>query len=250
MRKPLTLLHRWGGLLAGLVLALLGLSGSLMVWQASLDSALNPAWFRAPTPACPATSQPVAATLELLARHVPGARAQTVVSPREPGAAFQVWEARQPETGWRTEHFIDPDCGRYLGSRERGAVRFDAAHAVPLLYELHSRLLGGETGHLIAGVAALIFTGLALTGLYLAWPRAAGPRLKAWGQALRVGWQGPPTRRWYALHRAAGLWLLPIALVVSLTGAALVFPNPTRDGVAAVLPLQRLAKLPLSLIHI
>ncbi|WP_432644271.1 PepSY domain-containing protein, partial [Listeria monocytogenes] len=41
MRKPLTLLHRWGGLLAGLVLALLGLSGSLMVWQASLDSALN-----------------------------------------------------------------------------------------------------------------------------------------------------------------------------------------------------------------
>ncbi|WP_204307729.1 PepSY domain-containing protein, partial [Klebsiella pneumoniae] len=62
MRKPLTLLHRWGGLLAGLVLALLGLSGSLMVWQASLDSALNPAWFRAPTPACPATSQPVAAT--------------------------------------------------------------------------------------------------------------------------------------------------------------------------------------------
>ncbi|WP_198439446.1 PepSY domain-containing protein, partial [Moritella sp. F3] len=64
------------------------------------------------------------------------------------------------------------------------------------------------------------------------------------GQALRVGWQGPPTRRWYALHRAAGLWLLPIALVVSLTGAALVFPNPTRDGVAAVLPLQRLAKLP------
>ncbi|MFX8301230.1 PepSY domain-containing protein, partial [Acinetobacter baumannii] len=82
---PLTLLHRWGGLLAGLVLALLGLSGSLMVWQASLDSALNPAWVRAPTPACPATSQPVAATLELLARHVPGARAQTVVSPREPG---------------------------------------------------------------------------------------------------------------------------------------------------------------------
>lgn len=244
MRKLFMLLHRWVGLLAGLVLALLGLTGSLMVWQQSLDAALNPAWFRAQALACPATSQPVAHTLALLAEHVPRARAQTVVAPREPGAAYQVWEARQPDTGWRTEHFIDPACGRYLGSRERGAVRLDAAHAVPLLYELHSKLLGGETGHTIAGVAALLFTGLSLTGLWLSWPRTTGPRLKAWGQALRVRWQGPQARRWYDLHRAAGLWLLPVALVVSLTGAALVFPNPTRDGVAAVLPLQRLAKLP------
>lgn len=244
MRKGLTLLHRWVGLLAGLVLALLGLTGSLMVWQASLDAALNPAWFRAPAHACPATREPVAHTLALLSAHAPSARALTVVAPREPGAAYQVWEARQGETGWRTEHFIDPDCGRYLGSRERGALRLDAAHAVPLLYELHSHLLGGETGHVVAGVTALLFTGLTLTGLWLSWPRSTGPRLKAWGQALRVRWQGPPARRWYELHRAAGLWLLPVALVVSLTGAALVFPNPTRDGVAAVLPLQRLAKLP------
>ncbi|MFN3303396.1 MAG: PepSY-associated TM helix domain-containing protein [Roseateles sp.] len=244
MRKLFTLLHRWVGLLAGLLLVLLGLTGSLMVWQASLDAALNPGWFRAPAQACTATSQPVARTLALLAEHVPGARAQTVVAPREPGAAYLVWEPRRPDTGWRTEHFIDPHCGRYLGSRERGAIRFDAAHAVPMLYELHKHLLGGDTGHIVVGVAGLLLAGLTLTGLWLSWPRTAGPRLKAWGQALRVRWQGPPARRWYELHRASGLWLLPVALVVSLTGAALVFPNPTRDGVAAVLPLQRLAKLP------
>lgn len=243
MRKLLTWLHRWVGLLAGLVLALLGLTGSLMVWQASLDAALNPAWFRAPASACTASATPVARTLTLLAEHAPRAQAQTVVAPREPGAAYQVWEARDAASGWRTEHFIDPDCGRYLGARERGALRLDAVHAVPLLYELHSRLLGGETGHVIAGIAALLFAGLTLTGLWLSWPRATGPRLKAWAQALKVRWQGPPARRWYELHRAAGLWLLPVALVLSVTGAALVFPNPTRDGVAAVLPLQRLVKL-------
>jgi uncharacterized iron-regulated membrane protein len=243
MRKLLTWLHRWVGLLAGLVLALLGLTGSFMVWQASLDAALNPAWFRAHSSACAPSAVPVARTLALLAEHAPRARAQTVVAPREPGAAYQVWEARDPASGRRTEHFIDPDCGRYLGARERGAVRLDAAHAVPLLYELHSRLLSGETGHLIAGIAALIMAGLTLTGLWLSWPRATGPRLKAWGRALNVRWHGPPAQRWYELHRASGLWLLPVALVVSLTGAALIFPNPTRDGVAAVLPLQRLAKL-------
>lgn len=244
MRKVFAGLHRWVGLLAGLVLAVLGLTGSFMVWQAELDAALNPAWFQAPAQACPADRQPVARTLAMLAVHAPTARAQTVIAPRAPGSAYQVWEARDTRSGRRTEHFIDPACGRYLGSRERGALRLDAAHAVPLLYELHSRLLGGETGHGIAGIAALLFAGLGLTGLWLAWPRArAGQRWRAWRQALRVTRHGPPARRWYELHRAAGLWLLPVALTLSLTGAALVFPNPTRDAVAAVLPLQRLAKL-------
>ncbi|PZP28373.1 MAG: hypothetical protein DI603_19610 [Roseateles depolymerans] len=245
MRKPLTLLHRWVGLVAGLVLALLGLTGSLMVWQAPLDAALNPQWFSAPAQACPAPPRPVERTLALLAEHAPQARAQTVVAPREPGAAYQVWERREAASGQRREHFIDPACGLYLGQRDRGALRLDAAHAVPLLYELHSRLLSGDTGHEIAGITALLFTGLTLTGLWLAWPPAArGRRLRAWRQALSVSTAGPPTRRWYELHRAAGLWLTPLALLVSLTGAALVFQTPVRDAIAAVLPVQRLAKLP------
>jgi uncharacterized iron-regulated membrane protein len=137
---------------------------------------------RPPAPPRPAAG---AATLALLAQHAPQARA-TVVAPREPGAACQVWEARDAASGRRTEHFIDPACG-VLGQRERGALRLDAAHAVPLLYELHSRLLAGETGHVIAGIAALLFAGLTATGLWLAWPRAArGKRLRAWRHALSV----------------------------------------------------------------
>jgi len=245
LRKSFTWLHRWVGLAAGLVLALLGLTGSLMVWQAPLDAALNPQWFRAPASACAAPAQPLARTLALLARHAPQARAQTLVAPREPGAAYQVWEARDAASGRRTEHFIDPACGVYLGQRERGALRLDAAHAVPLLYELHSRLLAGETGHVVAGIAALLFAGLTATGLWLALPRAArGKRLRAWRHALSVSRGGAPAKRWYELHRAGGLWLGPVALLVSLTGAALVFPAPVRDAVAQVLPLQRLAKLP------
>lgn len=244
MRKPLVLLHRWVGLLAGLLLGLLGLSGSFMVWQAQLDTALNPQWFKAPAMTCPSDPHPVERTLALLAEHIPQSHAQTVVAPREPGAAYQVWEARDAASGRRIEHFVDPDCGLYLGRRERGALHLDSAHAVPLLYELHSRLLAGELGHEIAGVAALLFCGLTLTGLWLAWPRAAlGKRWRAWRQALSVRAGAAPAKRWYELHRAAGLWLAPVALLVSLTGAALVFQTQVRDGVASMLPVQRLAKL-------
>jgi hypothetical protein len=102
-------LHRWVGLAAGLVLALLGLTGSLMVWQAPLDAALNPQWFRAPA-ACAAPPSRWRARWRCW-RSTHRRRAQTVVAPREPGAAYQVWEARDAASGRRTEHFIDPACG-------------------------------------------------------------------------------------------------------------------------------------------
>jgi uncharacterized iron-regulated membrane protein len=117
-------LHRWVGLVAGLLMALLGLSGALMVWQAELDRALNPAWL-GPQALCPgpAPARPVAATLAVLRRSAPQARPAIVLAPEQPGAAWRVWEARDPRTGWRREHFIDPVCGRALGWRDRGAPR-------------------------------------------------------------------------------------------------------------------------------
>ncbi|HEY9064607.1 MAG TPA: PepSY domain-containing protein, partial [Burkholderiaceae bacterium] len=171
-RQMLTWVHRWVALLAGLLLVLMGLTGSLMVWQAEIDRALNPAWFDA-QPTCPAAmpAQPVAATLDVLAQAAPQARAALVIAPVEAGAPYQIWEARDPRAGWRREHFIDARCARYLGHRDRGSLRLDAAHAVPALYELHTRLLLGESGHAAVGTAGLILLGLALSGVVASWPR-------------------------------------------------------------------------------
>jgi uncharacterized iron-regulated membrane protein len=245
MRRTLALPHRWTALAAGLLLALLGLTGSVMVWQAEIDAALNPRWFAAPAGAqdpCAEVDRPVAATLEVLRRTEPHARAAIVLAPARPGAAYQVWEPRDPVSGLRREHFIDADCEQYLGSRLRGAWRLDRAHAVPLLYELHSKLLAGETGHLAAGAGALVLLALALSGLWVAWP----PRSSAagWRRALSIRGDASRQRLWYDVHRALGLWLLPLTLLMSLTGAALVFEKTARAVVASVLPVDALPRPP------
>lgn len=239
MRRAFVLAHRWVALLAGLLLALLGLTGSLMVWQAELDALLNPAWF-ARDMACAAPAQPVARVLAMLAQQAPQARTALVVAPTAPGAAYQVWERRDPATGLRREHFIDPACGQYLGARVRGAWQLDRAHAVPLLYELHSRLLAGETGHTVAGVGALVLLGLTLSGVWLAWPRS----LAGWRTALAIKTGASPMRLWFDVHRALGLWLAPLAVLLCVTGAALVFSTQARSLVAGVLPTERLARMP------
>ncbi len=242
LRKGLSGLHRWVSLMAGLVLVVLGLSGSLLVWQAELDAALNPGWFRA-LPSCdaPAPEQPVARVLAVLERAAPGRQAGIVVAPHEAGAAYQVWERRDGQ-GVRREHFIDAACGRYLGFRDRGVVRWDAAHVVPTFYELHRYFWSGESGATVAGTGGLVLFGLGLTGLVLAWPRQA-LRIASWRRVLTIRWEAAPARRWYDVHRTVGLWLLPGLLLISLTGAALVFGNTARAWVSAVLPMQADARM-------
>jgi uncharacterized iron-regulated membrane protein len=178
--------------------------------------------------------------LALFAEHAPSRRAVIVVAPQRPGAAYQVWEGRQADTGWRREHFVDPTCGLYLGSRDRGALRPDAAHFIPAVYALHRDLLAGDTGHTLVGIAGLLLLGLAFSGLLLAWPRKSSR--EAWRRVLSIKWQSAPARRWFDLHRALGLWLAPLLLLLSFTGSALVFNQAFKNAIATWLPMQQLPK--------
>lgn len=241
MRKAFVFAHRWVALISGLLLALLGLTGTLMVWQAEIDAALNPQWFARGAARCAPSSRPVADVLALLAREVPAAHAALVVAPPRAGAAYQVWERRDAATGLRREHFVDADCARYLGSRERSALRADRAHAVPALYELHSRLMAGEGGHVAVGIGALVLLGLAVSGIVLAWPRGG---VAGWRRALGVKTGASSARLWFDIHRASGLWLAPLCLLLAITGAALVFDRQARELVGLALPVQTLPKLP------
>ncbi|MBK3018703.1 hypothetical protein FKK32_29690, partial [Klebsiella pneumoniae] len=129
-----------------------------------------------------------------------------------------------------------------MGFRDRGLVRWDAAHFVPTVYELHRYFWSGDYGATVAGTGGLVLFGLGLTGLVLAWPRQA-LRWASWRRVLTIRWDSAPARRWYGVHRTVGLWLLPVLLLISLTGAALVFGNTARAWVAAVLPTQADARM-------
>lgn len=232
--RPLAMrLHRWVALALGAWFALLGLTGALLVWHAEADRALNPQWF-APQQRCVATTDtPIAASLSVFARAVEGGRATQVMAPTAPGAAFTVWQ-KPVVDGLRRQHFIDADCGRYLGWRDWGAPRFDRAHIVPAVYELHRSLLSKEAGHVAVGFAGLLLLFVAGTGALVAWPRH-GTR-EAWRRTLTVKPAAGAHRRYYDLHRATGMWLLLFLLLMAATGTYLCFPKQTRALVATFLP--------------
>lgn len=232
--RPLAMrLHRWVALGLGTWFALLGLTGAFLVWHAETDRALNPQWFAAQQRCDARTPAPVARSLAIFARVAPEGVATQVMAPVTPGAAFVVWQ-KPAGDGPRRQHFIDADCGRYLGSRDWGAVRLDRAHFVPAIYELHRALLSKEAGHAAVGFVGLLLLFVAITGALTAWPRHA--TRVAWKRTLTIKHGAGAHRRWYDLHRATGMWLLLFLLLMSVSGAYLCFPKQGRALVATLLP--------------
>lgn len=232
-------LHRAVALMVGGWLALLGLTGIVLVWHGELDRALNPQWF-APRVACADVEQPVARALAIMARDGGGAMVAQVMAPALPGAAYVAWSTGAD--GARMQHFIDVSCDAYLGGREWGVASLQATQLVPALYELHRSLLSGEIGHVAVGFAGLAMLLVAISGTMTAWPRHASR--EAWRQALVIKHDAAPRRRYYDLHRAGGLWLVVFLLLMAVTGVYLCFPGQTRSLLATVLPMAPATSLP------
>jgi uncharacterized iron-regulated membrane protein len=223
VRGALKWLHLWLGLIVGTVFALIALSGTVLTFQREILLAQHPEWTRRPLPGADAQAKAFA---RLLAEWQPrGLRSVDI-----PTARLPVWQAYFPDGERR---YFDPASGELL------LIRNADNDPVLWLRELHTHLLYGETGEDLLGICGLIAIFLLLSGLYLWWPRKGA-------LAASLRWHaGPPTRRWLSWHRSTGAVLLPLLLLATVTGVAIVYHDAVRpalrwsfdDGPEVVPPL-------------
>ena len=217
MRALLRTLHAWLGATCGLLLAVIGLSGALLVFKDDYLRATLPG-ADAPVPRDGAALGAMLERLEAGDGPVP----RNVVFGTE-------------RMGLHTVDFGQGD-GAYVDARGATVAAWrDGARLEQRLFELHHALFAGEPGELVAGWAALFAVAMAISGVVLWLPgrRAFAPR--AWPLSGR-------RRDVIAQHRDLGaLAGLPLLLMV-LTGAGMAF-QPQAERVLAVLtastPLPR-----------
>jgi uncharacterized iron-regulated membrane protein len=237
MRAALVRLHRWLGLATAAFLFVAGLTGSVIAFNHELDEWLNPALFHARSAGEPLSPFALAARLE---REDPRARVTYFALESEPGHAyiFSVAGRLDPATGTPRELgynqvFLDPATGERLGERDWGAARLDRAHLIPFLYSLHYTL------HLPERWGIWLMGGIALAWLldcFVAFALTLPQRASYW----KVKRGASPWRLNYDLHRAGGLWLWALLLVVALSAVYLnlqyeVF-RPVLGSVAKLTP--------------
>lgn len=206
LRATLSWLHLWLGLVVGSAFAVVALTGSVLVFHLELLRLQHPQL----------NGHAPVADGRALTRIVEQWRPHGLRSLDLPRVELPVWQGYF-EDGHRG--YFAPEDGRLLLSRSH--------HDDWLLWlhELHVELLGGEAGKEVLGIVGWIALGLLLSGLYLWWPKRG-----RWLAQLKFH-AGPPVRRWLSWHRSSGAIVLPLVLLVTLTGVGMIYSR----GFGAVL---------------
>jgi uncharacterized iron-regulated membrane protein len=192
----IALIHRWTGAVIGLLLATLGLSGTLLLFE--------DAWLRATVPhaaeARVSDEAAIAAIERLMAES----------QPRLTGVLF-------PTDGLGLFRLTLPDgAGAYADQSGASVARWSSKwQRIELwMFDLHHHLWMGELGAKTGGALALVGLGFTITGVLLWWRarRSFAPSL------LPAGLSRSQIVRH---HRDIGMLTSPLLVVTLLTGAML-----------------------------
>ncbi len=203
IRAANVVLHRWLGLVAGILFVLLGLSGSLLAFGPELLAVQHRA-VAGPPPAGweDSRSEVLARTL---AEH-PQGHVELIRFAGDPLGVYEVYLADE-----RQEY-------RHALSGEVVHERTARGDLLMVAREFHTHLMAGETGELALGWLGLVLLVLLASGLWMWWPRRGMWRASLSYPVVRL--PGPLLYWWHSTSGALAFLLLGF---LSLTGAAIVF---------------------------
>ncbi|MEW6256696.1 MAG: sulfite reductase flavoprotein subunit alpha [Pseudomonadota bacterium] len=201
-------IHWFLGITAGLVLAVVGVTGGMLSFEHEILSLLNPGVMHvAPQPGGPL---PPAELLEKVRANAPGRTLTALTVSADPATSARVVLAPLPggAGGPRGEtRYVNPYDGALLGALE-GQDFFRTT------MQIHRWLASGDVGKQIVGASTIALIVLSLSGLYLRWPR----RWRDWRNWLPLDLSKRGRALFWDLHSVIGTWVLPFYLLASLTG--------------------------------
>ncbi|UMY16865.1 PepSY domain-containing protein [Methylobacterium organophilum] len=209
LRSVLFRLHWALGLTAGLVLALMGITGALLSYEEAIGDLVDADLALVRVEEGRGRLTPEALVARAQAER-PGARVEALTLSGDPAEAPRLRFARGRDGARPASLYLDPYDGAV-----RGEARTEAAFAT--IRALHRWLLlpgdGRGWGRTLTGFCALSLLVFLGTGLYLRWPK-----LHRWRIWLKPSLSRPGRARWWSLHAVLGTWLVPVYAVIALSG--------------------------------
>lgn len=197
----LRLAHRWAGGLIGLFLAILGLSGAMLVHKDD--------WLRLTTPHAADVQMQDTATLAAAVQRI-------FDDPDRPRSIVLASE----RLGLHRLSYVDKERGAYADQTGEIVVQWSSKWERPeiWLFDLHHYLLVGDTGKFVAGTLGLAGLAFVITGVILWWPARRLFTFSLWPAKMS---RAAVVRQ----HRDLGVVAAPILFVSLLTGVAMTLPK-------------------------
>lgn len=198
-------LHFWIGWIAALPIALVCLTGAMLVFATNINQWENKELFQLePTGPRPPIAQVLApfdaAQPRYLVRHLG--------IPTDPRHAYKAYATQlHPEGNRNMEVYVNP----YTGELTPLTGRFSFAVT---LTEFHRNLVAGETGQAIVAICSVLLAITCIFGAVLWWPLRARTFARAWKRGQPLDW-----------HNALGVVALIPLIVMAVTGVTLTWGN-------------------------
>lgn len=241
LRPLYVVMHRWVGLSIAAFVVISGLTGAIISWDREIDEWLNADIMR--TQADGPLLDPLVLGARVLASD-PRIEISYMPLALEPGHAASFLVRPRPAlatgTPFRLDYdnvFVDPVTGRITGRRDSRAVSFSRRNLMPFLRSIHESLhlpafLGTDRwGYWITGSVALLWVLDSLVAMCLTWPlplkktaqpvRLPAHWLRRWHPSWGVRWRAGGYKLTFDVHRAVGLWVWGVILIIAFTSFSL-----------------------------
>lgn len=229
LRGMFVRLHRYVGLAIAAFLVLVSVTGSILVFQQEIDAWLNPDLWALERSGASLSPQQIAYRVEAAD---PRVIARWIPLETRPQVAADVWvewkpdpQSGAPALRRYDQMFVDPVTGKVNGTRRYGACCLEREHFIPFIYYVHSSLfMPGRAGAILLGIVGILWTLDSFVGLYLTFPQGGG-FWRGWRRSWRIKLGGSLVRRIFDLHRAPGLWLWPLLILMGISSVALALEH-------------------------
>ncbi|QCX53619.1 PepSY domain-containing protein [Elizabethkingia sp. JS20170427COW] len=222
-------LHLWLGLVSGVILLAVTLSGTVFVYCDEIIDLLagDAKYVTAQSNTPKKTPEEL---LTIFHKEVPDRKAFYIDMYKGADRSFRVASASVPKqkSGEKVEkkkgqrgprgvfayHYMNPYTGEILGNTKSYEFFYVVAH-------IHAQLLAGKLGKTVVGIASIIFLIQLIGGLILWWPKKWNKTTKTAAFKIKSGTQW--RRKNYDLHNVVGFYALLPALFLTITGLIMAY---------------------------
>lgn len=207
-------LHFWIGWIAALPIALVCLSGGILIFEEAIFHWEHKELFQLEETGTPLSVQQV---LDAYRSANPPLIVNHLGIPESPNHSYSAFTTElRPEGRRPARVFLNPYTGRFTRLNEEFSIS-------ETLISVHRRLAGGRTGQLIVGISSIVLIVTCIFGLVLWWPLRGRTFARAWQRGRALDW-----------HNALGLVALLPLMLMALTGIAFTWGQsiwPLLEGI-------------------
>ena len=212
-RKVLFWLHLISGVVGGIVIFIMCVTGALLSFEKDIAEFFERDMrYVAQTEG--AQKLPVREILTKVVAAKPNAKPSAIALPNEPHAAWQVSLGREGQV------FVNPYTGEITGEGASGVRAFFRT-----MTDLHRWIAlsgdGRAVGKAITGACNLMFLFLAISGIYIWFPRRLS--WKHFKAALTFRWRVKGKARDFNWHTVIGFWSSLVLIVLTLTATVISY---------------------------